>query len=214
MKSLGGRERWNGLTGLRWTFRVMNGDTIRSSRSHAWNKHTGQHRVEGVLRNGTPYVFLHTLGDTLNGTALLSGRAITGDSLHALLRRAEGLWVNDSYWFLMPYKLRDPGVHLEYAGEIRDSSGTYDRLAMTFDHVGLTPGDHYWVDVRQSNHRVERWEFVLEGSQPPPVRWTWEGWEEHAQLWFPTAHRQEGVAIHTTEVEAVNEFPAGTFQPR
>lgn len=214
IRSLGGREHFDALPGLRWTFRVMNGDTVRSSRRHAWNKHTGQHRVEGTLRDGTPYVFVHTLGDTLHGIALLGGRSIAGDSLHSLLRRGEVLWVNDSYWFLMPWKLRDNGVHLALAGEIRDSSGTYDRIAMSFGRVGLTPGDRYWVDVNRANHRVERWEYVLEGRQPPPVRWTWEGWQEHGGLWFPTAHRQDGAAILTTDVEAVKEFPAGTFEPR
>ena len=212
LKNLGGREKWAAPTGLRWTFGAATHDTLRSPRRHSWNMHTGEHRVEGVSRAGIKYLFIHTLGDTTSGIAFMNGNRIEGDSLRKLTDRAQALWTNDSYWFLMPYKLLDPGVHLKYDAEVKDSTGTFDRLAMSFDHVGLTPGDRYWVYVNQKNHRVERWEFVLQGTTPPPVRWTWEGWEKHDGLWFPTAHRQGETAIMTTQVETLKEFPATEFR--
>ena len=212
LRQLGGRERWDALTGLRWSFGVATHDTVRSLRRHAWNKHTGEHRVEGKTRTGDAFVIIHTLGDSTRGAAWVNGNAIEGDSLHKLIKRAEALWVNDSYWFLMPYKLLDPGVHLAWDSEVKDDLGTFDRISMTFANVGLTPGDHYWVDVNRRSHRVERWQMVLQGSQPPPVKYTWEGWEEHEGLWFPTAHRQDALNIFTKDVEAVREFPANTFR--
>src|SRR5205823_5267399 len=79
---------------------------------------------------------------------------------------------------LMPYKLRDPGVTLKYDGEVKDSTGkVYDKLALSFENVGETPGDHYWVYVDRGNHRVERWDMVLQSDKPPPKSYTWEGWE-------------------------------------
>src|SRR5438876_620493 len=74
------------------------------------------------------------------------------------MRSAHGAWINDSYWFLMPYKLRDPGVTLKYDGEVKDSTtaAVYDRLALSFENVGMTPGDRYWVYVNRANHRVEK----------------------------------------------------------
>ena len=45
MKALGGREKWDALPGLRWTFGAIVNDTVRSTRFHAWNKHTGWQRV-------------------------------------------------------------------------------------------------------------------------------------------------------------------------
>ena len=170
MTALGGRARWDALPGLAWTFTVTSHDSVRApARSHAWNKHTRQHRVEGTMRDGAKFVIVHVLGDSTRGAAWVNGTAIHGDSLRKLVRRAEALWVNDSYWFLMPYKLLDPGVRLRYDRLVREKSGTYDRLALSFDHVGLTPGDRYWVDVDHTTHRVVRWEMVLEGSTPPPV---------------------------------------------
>jgi hypothetical protein len=53
--------------------------------------------------------------------------------------------------------------------------------------------------------------MVLQGSQPPPRSYTWEGWEEHDGLWFPTAHRQEQANVFTRDIETVKEFRPGEF---
>lgn len=210
--TMGGRKAWDALPGIRWSFDVMSHDTLRSSRHHTWNKQTGEHRVEGKLRSGDSFIVVHTLGDTTNGSAWINGRAMSGDTLHTFIQRGYAMWVNDSYWFLMPWKMLDPGVHLAYDSEVKDSLGTFDRIAMTFDHVGLTPGDHYWVDISRKTHRVERWQYVLQGQSPPPERWTWEGWEQHDGLWFPTAHKQAAMTIATRDVETPHTFDPGTFR--
>jgi hypothetical protein len=144
--------------------------------------------------------------------AWVNGNPIEGDSLKKLIQRANALWVNDTYWMLMPYKLRDPGVTLKYAGDTTMAGMTFDRLALSFDHVGLTPGDHYWVYVNRADHRVERWEMVLEGDQPPPVAYTWEGWEQHDGLWFPTAHKRDSTNVFTNKIETVHSFAPTEFQ--
>lgn len=213
MDALGGRKAWDALGGLRWTFGAMLGDSVRSSRRHAWDRQTGQHRVDGVNRAGQKYTIVHTVGDTVTGMAWVDGTRIEdADSLHKLVKRADALWVNDTYWMLMPYKLRDPGVTLGYAGDTTMSGATYDKLALSFDHVGLTPGDHYWVFVNRANHRVEWWEMVLEGDQPPPVRYTWGGWEQHDGLWFPTEHRRDSTNVFTNAIETVRTFAPAEFE--
>jgi hypothetical protein len=211
LASLGGRQRWDQLRGLRWSFGSASGDTVRFTRTHAWDKWTGQHRVEGTTRSGQKFVFIHTLGDSTQGMAWYDGVAVAPDSARKLAKRANAMWVNDSYWFLMPYKMLDPGVHLKDEGETRFEGVRYRKVGMTFGAVGLTPGDHYWVFVDPRTHRVGRWEMVLQGEAPPPVGYSWEGWEQHDGLWFPTAHRQGRVNQFTNAVETVREFPPGTF---
>lgn len=211
MKALGGDERWNAVAGIRWSFGSSLNDSVRSVRRHAWDRRTGRHRVEGVTRTGASYVYVHTVGDTTTGRAWMNGREIVGDSLQALLTRAEAMWINDSYWLLMPYKLRDPGVTLKWDGEHAEGTEKYDRLALTFTNVGLTPGDRYWVFVNRSNHRVERWDMQLEGNPPPANTWTVEGWQKHDGLAFATAHRQKAMNVFTNGIEIVKDFPAGTF---
>ena len=210
MKALGGRERWDALAGLRWSFEVAVNDTVRSSRRHAWDRRSGWHRVEGRTRAGLPFVFIHRVGGS-DGKAWMDGTPIAGDSLKKLITRAQSLWVNDTYWMLMPYKLSDPGVTLKDAGDTTLAGTTCDRIALSFDQVGETPGDRYWVYVNRVSHRVERWDMVLQGDQPPPRTYTWEGWEEHGGLWFPTAHRQGNAVVYTRRVETVEKFPATEF---
>jgi hypothetical protein len=212
MEALGGKQKWDALAGLRWSFGSMLGDSVRSTRRHSWDKMTGRHRVEGVNRLGQHFTFIHTVGDTDTGMAWMDGTRIEGDSLHKLLVRANALWINDGYWFLMPYKLRDPGVKLAYAGDTTMTGKTYDRLALSFEHVGITPGDRYWVYVNRADHRVDHWEMVLQGDQPPPVGYTWEGWEQHDGLWFPTAHRRDSTNVFTNQVETVHAFAPGEFE--
>lgn len=212
MDALGGKAKWDALPGLRWTFGVQVGDTVKSSRRHAWNKATGQHRIDGVNRIGQTFTFIHTVGDTNSGMAWVNGNAIEGDSLHKLIKRAEALWINDTYWFLMPYKLRDPGVTLAMAGDTTIADATFDRLALSFGQVGMTPGDHYWVFVDRADHRVKHWDMVLEGDTPPPVRYTWGGWEQHDGLWFATEHLRDSTNIFTNKVETVSSFTPGEFE--
>jgi len=210
-KKLGGKDRWDKLPGLRWTWEVSINDTIKGSRRHSWDKMHGWQRVEGKTRTGDSYVYVTQLDGPGPPHAWVNGNEITGDSLQKLAARSKSLWTNDSYWFLMPYKLRDPGVHLGMASDTTVEGVKYQRITLSFDKVGETPGDRYWVYVNPKTDRVERWEHLLQGAPPPPVMWTWEGWEEHDGLWFPTAHRQPGRAILTGHVETVSAFPPGTF---
>lgn len=212
LDALGGKRAWDDLRGLRWTFGVAMNDTVKSERRHAWNKLTNQHRVDGVNRAGQKFTIFHTVGDTTQGRAWVDGVAIEGDSLHKLVKRAEALYINDSYWLLMPYKLRDPGVTLTWAGDTTVGNIHFDRLGMSFANVGMTPGDRYWVWVDPRERRVKRWEMVLQGDTPPPVSYSWEDWEQRDGLWFAGSHRDGARNILTHHVEPVREFPAAEFE--
>ena len=47
--------------------------------------------------------------------------------------------MNDAYWLLMPYKMRDPGVVLTLAGAEKKGEDAWDKVLLTFEGVGLTP---------------------------------------------------------------------------
>jgi len=38
MTALGGKQQWDALKGLRWSFGSMVGDSVRSTRRHAWTR--------------------------------------------------------------------------------------------------------------------------------------------------------------------------------
>jgi hypothetical protein len=61
---------------------------------------------------------------------------------------------------------------------------TYDKVKLTFDHVGLTPGDTYWAYVNRQTGLLDRWAYVLESFEAgrPPTVWKWEGWQRYGGL--------------------------------
>jgi len=213
MTALGGKKTWDAVPGLRWTFEVMVNDTTRFTRRHAWDKHGGMYRVDGKTRDGVPFVFIRNLNTNV-GHAWMGGKPIEGDSLQKLLKRTMSIWINDSYWLLMPYKLRDPGVTLKYAGDTTFAGRTYDRVALSFENVGDTPGDRYWIFVNRASHRIEQWNMLLQGDTPPPNPVTLEGWEQHGGLWFATMHHEpmkKGVAVMTKDIAMVTAFDRKEF---
>ena len=210
--ALGPAAAWDSLTGLRWTYGRRQGDDITQAHHHTWNRRTGQHRVEGTARNGLRFVFIHTVGDTTTGIALMNGvRIPDGDSLRWLMARAQSMWVNDSPWLLLPHRLLEAGVQRAYDGEASIDGRMTDRLALTFADDHEHAGERNWVYIDRDSHRIVRWEYVRRGTTPPPVTWDMGGWEQHDGLWFPTTHRQGAVTLVTTRIETVHAFPESTF---
>lgn len=181
MTALGGKEAWDKTRFLRFSFGGER-DGKFQGRTHTWDKWTGRYRVEGQTREGKPFLILMNL-NTKQGSAWLDGKKVEGEELKKELERGYGMWVNDTYWLLMPYKMRDPGVVLAYAGEEKGASGAmYDKVKLTFDNVGLTPKDTYWVWVNRNTGLVDRWDFVLKGQAVPPTTFTWTGWKKYGGI--------------------------------
>lgn len=174
--ALGGRQAWEETRFLSFGF--------ADRRMHWWDRYTGRHRLEGSDREGRRYLVLHDVDDQgAQGRAWLDGEPAEGDALAELLENAYAAWVNDTYWLLAPYKLRDPGVTLSHDGTETIDRVEYEKLALSFAGVGLTPGDRYWMYVHPETGLVDRWTYVLEGpanedGAPPPTMWEWRGWQE------------------------------------
>lgn len=172
MEALGGEEAWEATRYLSFGF--------AGARTHWWDRYTGRHRIEGRNREGQSYLVLHDVHDRgEEGRAWLDGEPAQGEAAAQLVKNAYAAWVNDTYWLLAPYKLRDPGVTLSYDGRETVDGVSYDKLHLSFEGVGLTPGDQYWMYVHPETGRVDRWAYVLEGQQPPPTVWEWKGWERY-----------------------------------
>ncbi|TPW06427.1 MAG: hypothetical protein FD129_2672, partial [bacterium] len=186
--AMGGREAFLDLPALGFTFTYVSRDTVRSRRTHWWDRRDGRYRVEGKNRAGQTYVVIFNV-QTRAGEAWLSGLALAGEERDALLKRAYTLFINDTYWLLMPFKLDDDGVHVILDGEAVVNGFTCDRLKVTFDKVGLTPGDTYWAYVDRESHRMIRWGLILEDEAGPAATeslWDWNAWQPVGPLALPS----------------------------
>ncbi|HUO85249.1 MAG TPA: hypothetical protein VM534_09060 [Thermoanaerobaculia bacterium] len=181
-EAMGGDAGWDQARFFRFDFNVENktGEAL-SSRSHFWDKLEGRHRVEGKTREGQSFLVLHDL-DTREGRAWLDGTELDGDAKKDWLERAYAQWVNDTYWLLMPWKMLDPGVILRFEGERTVGDERFQILHLRFENVGLTPGDQYWALIDPESGLMRRWEYVLQGSEPPPVAWEWNGWQRYGPI--------------------------------
>lgn len=204
LEALGGKEAWDQTRFIRFSF--------AGRRTHHWDKWTGRHRLEGQTPEGKPYVVLSNL-NTKEGGAWIDGQKAEGDQKKEWLERAYGAWINDTYWLLMPYKLRDPGVRLSLAGEEKQDGKTWDKLLLSFDKVGLTPKDRYWVYVNRESGLVDRWDYILKGEAKPPSTFTWEGWKAYGRIKLPNDHvsAKDKVRIHHPVLDAPASVEDSTF---
>src|SRR5262245_34814479 len=181
LEALGGADAWNNTHYLRFDFAVDREGKTLVRRAHTWDKWTGRYRLEATTKEGDPYVVLLNV-NTRDGDAWLKGRKLEGDEEKKYLEQAYGIWVNDTYWLLMPYKMKDPGVTLAMAGEAKKDGDTWDKVRLTFDDVGLTPKDKYWAYLNRKTGLVDRWDYVLKGEDKPPTSFTWKNWQKHGKV--------------------------------
>ncbi|MEM8962438.1 MAG: hypothetical protein AAGD38_13225 [Acidobacteriota bacterium] len=206
LEALGGQAGLDATRHIRFNFFGF--------RTHHWDRQTGDHRLEGQTRDGDTYVVLHNI-DSRDGKAWLNGEAVTGDALKTQLDQAYGAWINDVYWLMFPFKLLDPGVNLSYSGEEEIDGVTYDIVELSFEKVGLTPGDRYWAWVDRASGMMARWAFHLESWEADRERsvWTWTDWETYGALKLASTRTnlESGRVASIGDIAVFDSLPASVY---
>lgn len=203
MEAMGGQEAWDSTRHISWTF--------FGRRHHVWNKLTGDVRIEGKEKDTEiPYVILMNV-HSKKGRAWKSGVEVSdGDALAGMLDFGEGVWINDSYWLVMPYKLRDPGVTLTYQGERSMADGrSAEVLDMTFEEVGRTPENRYEIYVAKDSGLVEQWDFYTEArDEKPAFQIPWHGWKKYGTIRL-SGDRGRG---QLTDIAVYDDLPRPVYE--
>jgi hypothetical protein len=154
MHAMGGRENWDKTRFISWTF--------FGRRYLLWDKHTGRVRIESKS-DSTVYLVNVNTGE---GRVKIKDTEITeADSLNKLLNKAKSIWINDSYWLAMPFKLKDSGVTIKYMGEDTLHSQRFNTLELTFKEVGVTPQNKYKLYVDIKDKLIRHWAYYSSASQ-------------------------------------------------
>ena len=196
MAAMGGRQAWDNTRHITWRF--------FGNRLHVWDKYTGNHRFEN-----DDLVVLSNL-DTGTGRAWNAGEEITdSDQLAKSISQAKGAWINDAYWLVMPYKLKDSGVTLKYVGEKADSAGNAcDVLQLTFQAVGRTPDNKYHVFVNQQTQLVSEWTYWKDYAvDEPRSLGPWNNWQRFGKILLADDH---GKRSHT-DIAVFDQLPATVY---
>jgi hypothetical protein len=173
MKAMGGRQNWDATRHIAWNF--------FGSRDLVWDKWTGNVRIE-VPRDTA--VFLVNI-NTMEGRVSIRGTELTEtDTLNYWLNRAKSIWINDSYWLVMPYKLKDSGLTLNYLGKDTTQTGeNADVLALSFEAVGVTPQNRYKVWVDESSRLVSQWAYYANPTDTVPgFILPWLDWQNYGSI--------------------------------
>lgn len=191
MMAMGGRKNWDNTRFISWNFFGI--------RDLIWDKHTGRVRIES-MRDSTTYL---VNVNTMEGKVRIKGVELTeADSLAKMLNRAKSIWINDSYWLVMPFKLKDSGVTIKYMGEdTLVNEKYYNVLQLSFENVGDTPQNKYdlYVDVKEK--LIKYWSFYRDASQDS-ASWTrpWDNYKKYGSILL-SADRSDNSGPRNVKVE-------------
>ncbi len=208
LEAMGGQQAWDDTRFIRFNFFGF--------RLHHWDRHTGHHRLEGKSREGDSYVVLHNV-NSREGRVWVNGEEADGETKAEWLERAYGAWINDTYWLVMPYKLTDPGVNLEYDGSEDLDGITFDKLKLTFESVGLTPGDTYWAYINRESGLMERWAYFLQDWEEDreATHWQWLDWQRHGKIMLSSKRLnpdpENGRETMLSELAVLDHLPESVF---
>jgi len=197
MAAMGGRKAWDNTHYVCWNF--FGRDAL------IWNKWNGDVRID--RSNGM------TLISNINnetGKAFMNGREITdADSVADLMQTAKSIWINHSYWLVMPYKLKDSGVTLKYVGEEATQDGKpADKLNLTFESVGRTPQNMYYVWVDKESKLVTQWaHFSNSTDEEPRFINPWADYKQYGNIMLSSSRGERGME----DIMVFDELPASVF---
>jgi len=203
MEAMGGHDAWSRTRYVTWGF---------GNRVHTWDKHTGRYRLD----DGKTVVLMNL--NTGEGVAWRDGEKVTDeDESKKLLRSAMSKWINDAYWLVMPYKLKDSGVTLTHLGEGKTLDGkAAQRVKLTFQKVGRTPHNAYVVYVDDETKLVRQWDFYGKATDDKPrFQGMWTGWTWHGDIKLSpyrgkepnTNERMKNIAVYTELPDSVFDSP-------
>lgn len=198
MNAMGGRETWDRTNVIYWNF--LGGRTL------LWDKANNRVRIDIPERQTTISLNMNdTTGNVWKAGQLLENQ----DSITYYLNRGKQMWTNDSYWLVMPFKLKDSGVTLRYAREDTTRAGERaDVLRLTFDNVGITPQNAYEVWVNTDSKLITQWAWYKEANQPDPnFVLPWTDYREYNGLLLSGDRGERDL----TEIQVLDKAPEGAF---
>lgn len=190
MVAMGGWKNWRDTRYISWNFSGL--------RNLVWDKHDNRARIESLKDSITYVVDL----EDLSGKVWMKEQSIDQpDSLKEMLQKAKRIWLNDSYWLVMPFKLKDTNVTLKYLGE--DTLLNGDRcnlLQLTLEEGGDAPQNKYLVYVDLKDNLVKQWAYFSNATQDSAnfLR-PWDNYKRYGKILL-SADRSDSVGPRNVSV--------------
>ncbi|SMB91841.1 hypothetical protein SAMN00120144_2472 [Hymenobacter roseosalivarius DSM 11622] len=200
VNAMGGYDAWRNTRFLGWSF--------FGGQYQIWDKYTGDfHWEKDTL------VANYNL-NSKKGEVYSRGQDISATPAgQKVLDKLTPIWINNSYWLVMPFKLKDSGVTLTYKGEGKTMDGApADILQMTFKNVGVTPQNRYEVLVNRATNLVEEWTYFPKATdEQPAFRRRWNEYAKHGQLMLAAGRDEATKPSRLDNIAAAQLVPEGVM---
>lgn len=198
MQAMGGYAAWQQVRFIGWEF--------FGGQYQVWDKQTNDFRwqkgdlvLTGNLnsRTGKVYRAGQDISGTEEGQKLLTGMYAT--------------WANNSWWLLMPFKMKDSGVKLLYKGPGRTMQGKPAQVVqMTFENVGVTPDNRYELYISPGTYLVEEWAFYRSATDAVPAfRRRWADYRPYGPILLATDRTDGQDGRRLSNLAVLTKLPAG-----
>ncbi len=171
--AMGGQKAYDKTRYISWNF--------FGSRNLIWDKTKGRVRIDNLKENT---VMILNINEK-TGKVLRKGVEITNpDSVSKYLEDAKRIWINDSYWLVMPFKLSDAGVTAKYLGKSKTEDGkSAEILELTFEKVGVTPNNKYHIFFDDETGLVSQWShFANFSDEKPRFTMPWKDYQKYGKI--------------------------------
>ncbi|WKK77154.2 hypothetical protein QYS49_08075 [Marivirga salinae] len=195
----GGEENWNNTRYIAWNF--------LGARDLIWDKYTGNVRIDFPGQESTYLININQ--DT--GRVKIGERELTkADSLAKYIERGKQIWVNDSYWLVFPFKLKDPGVQLKYVGQDTTKNGEEaEVISLTFEKVGFTPQNKYKAYIDPQSHLLLQWDYFRNASDSAAsFQNVWTDYQEYGDIMLSSGRDERELG----NIKVAQEWDDGVFE--
>lgn len=202
MKYHGGRQAWDEARFFHWNF--------FGARTLTWDKHESRVRID-VPKENKVYLLDYS-GEELAGKVRVLGDEVTdAEVLTEELSKAYSMFINDAFWLVQQFKLKDAGVILQMADEQIDPQASRPSFVIdqTFDQVGDTPQNRYRLFVDKVTYRINTWQFFRNAEDTEPaIETPWNGYYPHDDILISS---DRGGRFQLTEVSVKKQMNERVF---
>ena len=112
-------------------------------------------------------------------------------------KKAYNFFINDSFWLVAPFKVRDEGV---VRSIVKLPKGKGTGLLVKYTTGGLTPGDHYLWILNDEGIPMA-WRLWTSNLFIGGVETTWENWKILQNISFSCLHKNSYMDIGITQLK-------------
>ena len=178
-----GAAAWGNVRSIRFDFVVERGGKEALRAGHMWDVKRG---IDTVSWGGKSVM------------VDLAAAPVDSDAKAAYAR-----WTNDTYWLLAPLKLKDGGTKLELLEPVPYAGRTLERLRVSFEGVGLTPGDVYTWYIDPESYLPVAWDYQPNATRT--VRFSWDAYVKMGGLTLFTQHFAGPTAIRIENLQVTSD---------